>query len=349
MNKLFILPILSFLVVACSSTPDVNEVIVEQPQKADTIVEVIEPEIEQVEQMSFAFQGNIDAMEVCYVSNGELFVLNHKTNESILIPDDNSVINCAFESDGENESIAYIIDNDGTAQLRIATFDKDSVFIEIAYDFEVSGSDFITDTYGEPADIRFRNGRVEGMYGYVWMEGFRQKYVYYSEDKSLDDDLDLSEFYSALTPNGSTLIESNLSGKVKEIDSLDKNEFYFFARDTIKLTNTEKYVSTENEGFEDEYEFELQMDVISVSPTGDKFCFDVIAAMGDLPHGPQVVVDTTGTLQLELNTDGVASNIKPKWLIDGSLIYKSDEGFQLLTIENKMINIAENVSYYSVK
>ena len=216
---------------------------------------------------------------------------------------------------------------------------------------EKPADQFTSQTYGEPARMVVKDGVLHAECAYEWGEfAFRSSFrmPLESEEISFHED---NKVYSIVYDQreAAQKMHAGLREQIvaRGVGEHEWQELFFIKEgDSLRLTQTEDYRE------EDPYD-EMGVDgwkMYEVSPDGKAIWFSMHTGMGDLGHGPAMLVNLDGTKQEELIDDvlGVVDG-DPVWLPDSRLVYWNME--DLLIVEdrnNKSRGLAKGVGYFAV-
>ncbi len=164
---------------------------------------------------------------------------------------------------------------------------------------------FVTETYGERAQMEVDGAELKVECAFVWG---RYDFTEFAV-------IDLSSIKDETSFQEVRDIEGNERSDVQITDRMvgSINELFCSIGDgnTYQLTRTGDILRY------DEYEYYNESPPnFSISPSGNKVLFSVITDFGDLAHGPLLIVNIDGTNQTVLLTDKMLFNFEYEWIGD---------------------------------
>ncbi len=270
---------------------------------------------------------------IAYVKEGELYFFSLE-NQSVVkfTEESDTIFNCVF-SDKE-DILYYTISQNGMLSLKKLDFSVTPLQITLLKELERPAKEFLTQTYGEKAELGFVNDNLLLECGFSWeVYAFTEFLEYKIADNTISK---LSWEY--IFDNYIGFIERNEPTK-------DYNHIYNKTRQLF-------FSDVQDDG--DEIEFYFTEETVDES----KIIFSVLTGFGDLPHGPYCVANADGSMINILDDTDMGLHFKPTWKNNNAVYIrdrktKEHERIKELcyTIEstNETVVIDSNVDYYTVR
>ena len=162
---------------------------------------------------------------------------------------------------------------------------------------------FVTETYGERAQMEVDGAELKVECAFVWGYFDFTEFVVIDVSSIKDE----TSFQEVLDTEGDKQSDVQITDRM--VGSI--NELFCSSGDgnTYQLTRTGDMRRWEEHLKEYPPSF-------SISPAGNKVLFSVITDFCDLAHGPLLIVNIDGTNQTVLRTDEMLSNFEHEWIGD---------------------------------
>lgn len=316
-------------------------------ETGSTEVETKEP-INEPEPLSVNYTdaGN---PRVIYVSNGAIHILDVKTQEAQELPVSESAMAATFSEDGK--SFYYTEGHSDFVELYQCKL-TDPLLPKKLGKLEQPEQAFITDTYGESARLEIKEGVLYAECVFEWdMFSFNSRFEMPLETGEISFKSGHNPLYG-FTYERRSIGQQKMKSVRASIQDLPIGEGGI--QEIAYVENgTATQLSYSDSFYVDMMEDEMPMDEPKeyfVSPDGKKIWYTFLVEMGDLPHGPAILVNLDGSNPVVLNEDVMGMDHgDPIWLSDGSLMYLNEENLYLVTgTKNELQLIDEDVSGFQV-
>ena len=308
----------------------------------------------ELEPAGFTANTANDNPKVLIVSGSEISIYDLKTEETFPLLIEDAIMAATFSPDGKQ--IYFTADQEEFVMLNRVELNGELEPVEIGK-LDMEPGTFTSMTYGEPARLEIHKGILYAECGYEW-EAFSFQSTFQmplasEEIKFKEGNNPLYNFHY----EGPVLSveQAEINKKIKNVFTHEGKwmELYYFnsEEDSLQLTETTKYYEEAMESADPEYGTDADgQKFYRLSPNGEKLTFNFMVAMGDLPHGPGMVVNLDGSGQQLLMEDEMGSDSgTPTWLSDSRLLYQ--DGNDLILVsgpKNEKQVISKGVDSYAV-